>query len=1140
MSLQFIAGEAGSGKTYTMHAQILGRAAGDRNRNFLILVPEQFNMQTQRDIVQKSPNKGIMNIDVLSFSRLAHRIFDEAGVSAGVMLGDTGKSMILRALASKHADELKILKGKLNKPGCIDELKSVISEMMQYDMSPGDIHSIAEDLFASGRISDALLAGKLEDIEYLYDRMMAYLKDKYIVPEELLDRAIRVMDKAAFLDDCEIYLDGYTGFTPVQLRFLGCLMRKCKRLVVTVTLGREHLVEGGFLFNTNTAGRSPQTELFSLGINMVRQLVRLALEEPAVPVEDPMTLVSQKRFSHVPEFVFLSERLFRPRPCQDGQTYNKDVISISIHEASDLRQEAEYVCRSVLKLVKEKKAGFGDIAVLTGDEENYGRFLMTEMVKYEIPFFIDERRSVSFNPLCELIGAIVDMTVTSYSYQSVFRFLKTGFAPFSGAEIMIMENYVLAAGIKRRTQYQKEWVAVPGEYEDGELIEQLNLLRRRFVALTEGIMEGFGPKRKDDVDHLIRTLYDFLEKLDIYGTFERFAVGFSDSGDRIRADEYRQMYGALISLMDQCVELLNGEKLSVGELGDILNSGLMEASVGILPPGADRVMIGDIERCRVGEIKYLFLMGVNDSIIPPDMKKSGLLSEIDRRLLEEKGLVLSESTQEAAFTQRFYLYMYLTKAKNGLFLSYSLSAPDGSRRIPSYLVQTLLGMFIKLKVERIPDTIAPENVYTEKEALYLLAALLRYAGEDEYRQLFSYFAAKKEYHALLRHMIDHAFRIYVHDPISKAAADALYGGILLSSISRLEQYASCPYEHFLNYGLRLKERRELSFEMRDLGSIYHRIIKVYFDLVKKETGGDWNRLEDAQKADLIQRSMDEVLSGGVSVTALHDSARSAYMENRIRRVMKKNLEVITYQIKQGDFSPVGTEYNFKNTDFKGTIDRLDVYRQGDEILLRVVDYKSGKNELDPTEVYMGKSLQLPLYLKEAALLLSKGYPEAVIRQAGMFYYHIHDPLIELSRDEEPDPEALETGIRDMLVLSGVLDGDPEVIRHMDRNLEGKSHVVKVTIKKDGQPDSRSQVAMSDTIEAVTGYAEVKARELAGEIKDGNIKVHPYRQGDRTACDWCRYSAICGFDEKVRGYEYNEAPDMTKEEALEAMAATNRI
>ena len=192
--------------------------------------------------------------------------------------------------------------------------------MMQYDMSPGDIHRIAEDLFASGRISDALLAGKLEDIEYLYDRMMAYLKDKYIVPEELLDRAIRVMDKAAFLDDCEIYLDRYTGFTPVQLRFLGCLMRKCKRLVVTVTLGREHLVEGGFLFNTNTAGRSPQTELFSLGINTVRQLVRLALEEPAVPVEDPMTLVSQKRFPHVPEFVFLSERLFRPRSYAAGPT----------------------------------------------------------------------------------------------------------------------------------------------------------------------------------------------------------------------------------------------------------------------------------------------------------------------------------------------------------------------------------------------------------------------------------------------------------------------------------------------------------------------------------------------------------------------------------------------------------------------------------------------------------------------------------------------------------------------------------------------------------------------------------------------------------------------------------------------------
>ncbi len=1139
MSLQFIAGGAGSGKTHSMHMQILERAAQNPDCNFIILVPEQFNMQTQRDIVQKSPHKGIMNIDVLSFSRLAHRIFDEAGVSAGAMLRDTGKSMILRALSSRHGGDLKALGGNLDKAGCIDELKSVISEFMQYDIFPSDVRALTSSKLPG--INDTL-SMKLDDIAFLYEKMLEYLKERYIVPEELLDRAVRVADRAAFLKNSEIYLDGYTGFTPVQLRFLSHMMRISKRLVVTVTVGKELLNENGRLFDASVMNdnEADVTQLFFMGINTIRQLTRLAVDEPKVALEPPLTLTSQYRFPGVPGLVHIWEDLFRTPgsvsgTCSGGEEDKEPALSI--HEASDLRLESEHVCRSIYRLVREKGAKFSDIAVLTGDCEEYERFLLTELVKYEIPFFMDSRRSVSLNPLSEYIDAIVDMTVSSYSVQSVSRFLKTGFTGFTPDEIRLFENYISSMGIRGKKDYLTQWDRA-GHDTDEQRLLFLNSLRERFADLTKELMEQLPPRKKVASSRLVHILYDFLEKTDVYGQLMQMSAYFEQQGDIMRADEYRQMYETLMDLMDQCVEFLQDEPVSIGELGDILRSGLEEASVGILPPDSESVIIGDIRRCRINEVKYLFLMGVNDSLIPRDEKKSGLLSEMDRRILKNGGLLLSASTAEEAFIQRFYLYMYLTKAGEGLYLSYSLSASDGSRRLPSYLIHMLLSMFADLEVQRVPERIDINELYTKQEGLYYLAGALKEPLtdplKDRFNELFDYYASRQEYKDVLKRMTDHAFRIYAGEPISAAAAKALYGEVLVSSISRLEQFASCPYSHFLSYGLRLREKKDFSFDARDLGSVYHDVIKRYFDMVAGKGYKSWKDISGDEAALMIDRALNDAFSH-LTDSPIYATKRSAYAEKRIRRMMEKNLPVITWQIQSGDFIPTGTEYRFQNELLRGTVDRFDVYRQGNNVYLRVVDYKSGANSVNPCNILDGTELQLPLYLREVTRLLEKAYPGCNIYPAGMYYYHIHDPLTDLSMGELPDETALELAVKDDLILEGISDSDKEIICHMDRDIERRSHVIRVSVKNDGTLGAGSKVVPSGILKDMADYAGYAADAFSEEIKQGVIKARPYREGDITACRYCRYGDICGFDERIVGCGYKDATTVSPDEACDIIS-----
>ena len=420
MSLQFIFGNSGSGKSYRLYQDIIEQSVLYPEKNYLVIVPEQFTMQTQKDLCLMHPRGGIMNIDVLSFGRLAHRVFEELGQESRTVLDDEGKNLILRKIAGTYEDQLTVLRGNLKKQGYISEVKSVISEFTQYGIGFEEL-----DDFMGGISSDSYLYYKLQDIRTVYEGFEDYLSEKYITKEEMLDVLSDIVSRSEILKDSVVAMDGFTGFTPVQIRLLGELLRTCSRVVITVTMDER---EDPFVY------KHPY-QLFALSKQMVTSLVK-TVRETGTEIEEPVCMYGKppKRFEHNAELAFLESKLFRYSGAQyrvkggaaaeTGTQAQVGTGAVSLHEARSPRQEAQFAAGEIRRLVREEGYRYRDIAVITADMNVYVDALEKACGLYDIPVFMDHKKSILLNAFVEYIRSLLAMAEQNFSYDSVFRFLR--------------------------------------------------------------------------------------------------------------------------------------------------------------------------------------------------------------------------------------------------------------------------------------------------------------------------------------------------------------------------------------------------------------------------------------------------------------------------------------------------------------------------------------------------------------------------------------------------------------------------------------------------------------------------------------------------------------------------------------------
>lgn len=1136
MSLQLILGSSGSGKSYQLYQEVIKKSIENENVNYLIIVPEQFTLQTQKDIIEKHPYHGTMNIDILSFLRLAHRVFDEVGGNERQVLEDTGKSMVIRKIISLKKDDLLLFGHESGRAGFINELKSLISELCQYSITVKELEQIRESVKEK-----PMLYNKLHDIIIIYQGFKDYLKEKYITAEEVLDLLCEVINKSELIKNSVISFDGFTGFTPAQYKLLTLLMKRAKKVLVTVTIDeREDISRVG-----------EEYKLFHLSKKTIHHLYKIA-EDNKIPIEKPRYPANESngivyRFRKHPALAILEKNIFR----YPIRTYKKEQKDIRIHLARNSKHEISFAVREILKLVREENYRYQDIAIVTGNIEEYGRLLEREFDKSNISYFIDHNRELLNNPFVEMLRSLLDIFKHNFDYESVFRFLRCGLVNVSSEEIDILENYIIAFGIRGSNRWGTAWTKNYKGQPEGQ-INRINEIRQDFIDELLPLANILLDKDKTVKDNTI-ALYEYIIKLDIATKLENYREEFTEKGMLSTAKEYQQIYGIVMELFEKLVELLGDEKLPINEYIDVLEAGLGEGKVGVIPPGLDQIVVGDIERTRLKDIKALFFVGVNDGIIPKSGGNGGILSDLDREVLVDHEVEMAPTRREAAYMEQFYLYLNMTKPQERLYITYSKLDEEGKTRRPSYLIGTLQKLFPKIQI--IDEEIEREELEyvlgSDKGMDYLISGLRNYgSGEVSayWKEIFCYYNNKEEYKKVISELIRGAYSINNEIGLSKEIAKELYGTTLLGSVTRFEQFAACAFAHYVKYGLNLQERVEYRLAIPDIGNLFHNAIERFS---KKVSSSEYNwhtlpeELRDEWATECVREAAEDIHNSIFS-----SSKRYEYIIERVDRITKRTLWALCDQIRKGDFEPIGSEVYFSEKarldslafpiadggliQLRGIIDRLDLYEEDDKLMVKVIDYKSGRTSFDLLSIYYGLQLQLAIYLNAALELLKRENKDKEIIPAGILYYHIEDPIVDKNSN-------ITASILKELRMDGIVNENIEVIKHLDHNFKApddtiapsiKSNVIPVETKKDGTISQRSSVAKTKDLNSMEDYVKNIVQQFGTRILKGDTRIEPYQLKKKIACEYCPYKGVCGFDLGLEGYFYRKLPTFKDNEIWE--------
>ncbi len=1118
MALTFILGASGAGKTEWLYKNILKTAEEHPERTVLVIVPEQFSLQTMKDLIMRSETKSMSNIEVLSFLRLSYRVFEELNVEAKELLSDVGKSLLIKRVLNRFAGELRLFASNVKKAGFLDEMKSLLSEFYQYGITPEGLRAMLETAK-----DEPVLQKKLSDIAVVYEGFAEAVEGKYLPTETVFDVLAGVVDRSALFRDCDVFFDGFTGFTPSQYGLLTKLLQKAGHCYMTLTADREA-----------AASPAPEHGLFYLTLHTKEVVGRLA-KEAGCPVD--CLLLPEKgelpRFAGKKALLALEKGLFR-YPLPHKATCGNE---IAIYVKSNRAAEAAFVAADIARTVRKDGIRYGSVAVVTGDVAGYGELLLTECQRAGVPAFLDSKRKIFHNPCITLVRAVLQNALTGYSHDAVFRYLKSGLTGFSTEEVAALENYCLACGIRGERMWRSEWKY---RYRTGRKLDMdaLNRARSRVYEALSGVTKGLTEKKT--VGERTRVLYEFLEREQAEETLRQLAERFEEKGDLVRSAEYRQVYRQVLELFDRFAELLDREELSLREYAELMETGLRECKVGIVPPSTDCVVIGDITRTRLSEIDVLYLVGVNEGVTPAQSGGGGLLSEAERELLKERKVELAPTRKEAAYTEQFYLYSMLTKPKQRLVLTYSRLSAEGQALQPSYFIRRITELFSNLTVREEEKDAYLFLLQNDEGRGYLLDGIRRFAAEGGVEDSAFWELYRQAMHRDepgTRRLLETAFFGNSAKNMSEDAAKRLYGSILYGSVTRLEKYAACAFAHFLQYGLSLEERTQYKASAPEIGTLYHTALELFTKKVRDE-GLSWHTVSREERERLCTASLNEAVEtfeNGVFA----GNRRNEYLIVKAKRVLLKTVEMLQEQIRGSKFEPEHCEAVFEHTAkylaLHGKIDRYDLCRNEGKWYLRVVDYKSGTKKFDLAELYYGLQVQLEVYLAAAMRQATEEHGAAPC-PAGMFYFHIEDPFL-------PREKYSEAAVQEAFRPDGLFNRTPSAVTALDVSLRAEngglkpsevSKLIFAETDKEGTLKTASRGISEEGFYDLTNYVYAKLEQEAEEILAGTAEAKPYRYKKTTPCGYCAYRTVCGFDNRLPEFSYRELPELKQEELWEKL------
>ncbi|WP_129598188.1 helicase-exonuclease AddAB subunit AddB [Anaerophilus nitritogenes] len=1111
MGICCVLGRSGVGKTHFVLKNIK-HYIENTNKTLILIVPEQFTLQAERNLIEKLNLPGIMHVEVLSFTRLAHKVLNEVGGITRVHINEQGKNMILRKIIDEGQKNLTIYKNASTQEGFIPMFHDLLCELKQQDILPIDLLTGINNID-----ENEILYSKIKDITYIYELFELYLEGRYIDTEDYFNLLIEKMDEAKFLKDAYIWIDEFDTFTLQTYRIIEKLMKMSKNLTMTFSMDPSSSRDDGDLFKISEMTYEKISDMaFKNGLS--KENIDLNKENNISIKKDEINHIQKNIYAY------------------PYHTFSKEINNIEVFAGVNIRRETENAVAQMTHLVRERGYRWKDFAVVSNDLKNYAPFIKNVLEEYDIPYFLDQKRGIAHNPIVEFVLSSLSIVWKGYRYEDVFRLLKTGFTDVDIDGYEKLENYALQYGIKG-----DKWKTAFEYGKEIHNLEELNECRQIFIKPIENLEKKI--KGKKNISDMTKGLYNYLEESKLQEKIEKWIDHLRDQGKYEYVNENTQIWNVIMEVFDQLVEIMGDQRVTLKEYIRMLDSGFSSMEIGIIPTSIDQVLVGNMSRSKSHDIKALFILGVNDGILPSGKEDDGILSEEERIYMKEQNIVLGHDGEKKAYQEKFTIYSTFSKPSEYLWISFSMADEEGKAMRPSILIDKLKKIFPNLTVySDLMDGIDQQKrmITTPKSTFAHLVENIRMNLDGKeinpiWWDVYGWYYRQKEWEERMKMVVEGLFHHNNTNYIQKDAVKKLYSMPIKSSVSRLEQFVNCPFAHFIKYGLKPKDRKVFEVKAPDIGQIFHRSMEAFTEELESQNI-TWRQLKKDQCEEFMEKVIDEMIPNYENGVMLSTN-RYKYLVKRLKRISKRAVWTLTEHIQQSEFEPKEYEVEFgidkkyppitielsdeEKIYVEGRIDRVDVLEEEDEYI-KIIDYKSGDKDFNLSDVYYGFQLQLMIYLDA---VLNGGDHR---KPGGIFYFKIDDPMV---KTEEKVKQIIEEEIKKKLKMKGLVLKDVNIVRKMDCEFEGYSQMIPVGINKKGEFYSNSSAVDEKTFKELIAHVKKLITEITYEIMKGNIEITPCKNGKQTACDYCQYLSICQFDTKVEGNDYKNMKKLSDDEVI---------
>lgn len=1130
MGLKFVFGRSGYGKSTYCLNEIKNKIKDKEINKVIMLVPEQLTFSFENMLLNTIEKDEDFKAEVLSFKTLSNRIFNEVGGLSHRNINSSGRAMLIYNILLSLKKSLNVFSKASVKMGLIPEMSSLIKELKTFNIESSDIEEVILN------IENESLKDKLADIAKIFDKFNEKLHTSYIDEEDELKFLSEKIVESNYFINSEVFVDGFENMNPIQLNVLEEVIKKAKNVTITITSDGDSKLKDSF-------------DIFNTSKNFEESLLDIVYKNN-IKYEKPINLnkvENKNRFSKSNELSHIEKYAFK----FPFEKYKKETNDIEIFTSSNLYSEVEWVAKNIISLVRDNGYKYSDITVSARNIDKYEGLIEGIFLENNISVYIDKKKNALQNPIINLLLSSIEVEKKRWSYEGVFTYLKSGLIDLENDEINLLENYVVKNGIKGKRWFE-EFKTYSSSNIDRDIknkeIEELNKINNiRENAISP--IKNFHDKIKasENVRDMCREVYDFLLSIGVDKKISDIIDEFNEKGEIALAREYAQVFDVLIEVLDQLVELIGDEKLSLSDFFEILSSGFNECKIGAIPSTIDSVSIVGIDRMKTESNKVLFIIGVNDGVFPSPIINEGIINDVERGELKLLGMKIDIDTKEKSLNEQFLIYSILTSASEKLFISYPVSDHDGKTLRQSIIVHRLKKIFPKIKQNSnlidIEDSNI-ENITTENPTFNILTLKLRnyYDGEDIntlWLDVFRWF--KENNKSKIDRVLEGLNYTNQVKKLPEYKAKELYKNKRYS-ISQIETYSKCPYSYFIKYGLKANERREFGFRSLEIGSFMHKVLEEFSDVLEKER----ESLREISK-EWIEEAVNVIVDNMLKSLPdyiINSSSRYKFLGERLKRLIVNAVWIITKHINAGEFEAIGYEEGFgrgekfppiiiklesgEEVEIIGKIDRLDEANLDNRKYIRIVDYKSSKKKINLSDIYHGLQIQLLVYLD--AILENYKTNKEEAYPGGVFYFKLDEPI--LSTEGDLSNKDVEEKMLEEFKMEGLLLKDMKLALAMDSNLTSKSKIIPVTLKKDGEFSATTNGITEKEFYSVRKYIKNLIKNTCSKMLNGNIDINPYKEGEDTPCTWCEYSSICQFDINFPKNNYNKIKNMKKEIALE--------